>query len=262
MKTILLSILFIFSSVVLDAQGASASQLFSAIEEAEAGKNLVKESRKASNLLVKQLSVTFNPNATQFLSNLVSYQNGLIDRSDNIQYYTENAWSLSGQGFNKLPILNQGNLIYGLVDEVNTLGQQIVEAVQTNNTSGALSLISTLNTKLQNETQTFNRLITRCNNAISIVRTYQVCIRTVDSNGNEVPATDLFGFYGINNTTGAAFYPDNQEGTCFTELPSGSYTFDSFNGYFSGTGSNSLTLSQGLINSEGVIVVDLVYWSE
>jgi len=262
MKKITFFLFILLGSLVSKAQGPAAEQLNFAIEESETGKLYVKESRKASNQLVKQLTVTLNPNPTQFFNNLMLNQNSLIDNADNIQYFVENGWNYSGQGFNKQPIITQANLIYNLVDEVNLLGQQIVTAVQANNTTTALNLIAVLNTKLQNETQTFNRIITRTKNAISLVRTYQVYVRTVDSNGNEVPPSDLFGFYAINNANGEAFYPDNQEGTCFTGLSSGTYTFGAFNGYFSGASSNTITLSESLLNADGIIVVDLVYWSE
>jgi len=86
-----------------------------------------------------------------------------------------------------------------------------VDAVNSNNTQTALTLITTLNQKLQNQTQALNRIKTRCNNAISMFRTYEVCVRTVNSNGIEVPPSDLFGFYAINDSTGEVFYPDNQE---------------------------------------------------
>jgi uncharacterized HAD superfamily protein len=262
MKHILLTFLLFAGSIGLKAQGAAAQQLFFAIEEAENGKLLVKQSRIASNMLVKQLTVTLNPNTAQFLNSLNLNQNGLIDVADNVHYHTEQAWSLSGQAFNKQQIITQANLIYNLVDEVNGLAQLIVDAVNSNNTQTALTLITTFNQKLQNQTQALNRIKTRCNNAISLVRTYEVCVRTVNSNGIEVPPSDLFGFYAINDSTGEVFYPDNQEGTCFLSLSSGTYTFGAFPGYFSGASSTTVTLNQNLINSNGIVVVDLVYWSE
>jgi hypothetical protein len=262
MKHFLLTFLLLIGSVSLWAQGPAAQQLFLAIEEAETGKLLVKQSRTASNVLVKQLTVTLNPNPSQFLNSISINQNGLIDVADNINFHVENAWNLSGQGFNKQQILTQANLIYNLVDEIQVLAQQVVNAVNANNTQGALTLISTLNLKLQNETQALNRIKTRSNNAISLVRTYEVCVRTVNSNGVEVPPSDLFGFYAINDSTGDVFYPDNQEGTCFSSLSAGTYTFGAFPGYFSGASTATVTLSQNLINQNGIIVIDLVYWSE
>jgi hypothetical protein len=105
-----------------------------------------------------------------------------------------------------------------------------------------------------------NHAITRIQAAIEVIRPYQVCIRTVDNNGNPVAATDLFGFYVVKADTFEQIDPSNQEGTCWT-LPAGTYEFGSYPGYWSGTSYKTLTLSRSL-EVNGVITVDLVYWSE
>ena len=57
------------------------------------------------------------------------------------------------------------------------------------------------------------------------IKLYNVCIQTVDYQGNPVNGSDLHGFWAQNLVTGEYIYPTNQDGNCFENLPAGTYRF-------------------------------------
>lgn len=149
-----------------------------------------------------------------------------------------------------------------LNDNLIFLTNQIVTALNNNSNAIALNYIPQVRAVLTTQSSKSTEIINKINVIKQAVKTYTVCIQTVDNNGNPVAASDLFGFYGFNTATGGYIEPTNQEGTCFENLVPGTYEFDAYDGYFSGTGSTTVTLSDSLVNAEGVILVNLVYWSE
>ncbi|MEL6635314.1 MAG: hypothetical protein AAFW73_19450 [Bacteroidota bacterium] len=96
----------------------------------------------------------------------------------------------------------------------------------------------------------------------AVAQTYDVRIELIYYgqvyNGN----TTLGGFYGINQYRNETFYPGFNGDNVFNNLPGGTYTFGSFDGYFDGTGTTQVTLDPSLIGPDGFIVVQLSYWSE
>lgn len=92
---------------------------------------------------------------------------------------------------------------------------------------------------------------------------YNVRIELVDENtGNPVDPTTLPGYAATNLDTNEIYYPDYYDYNTFEGLPAGTYRFDSYNGYFDGSSSEIVTLSQDLVGPDGYIVVTLQYWSE
>jgi hypothetical protein len=265
MKTIFTSICLLALSLFAtqaSAQGAAVQNINDALVSANHIKETIRDEKKAATTLTKQIVIFNNPNLTQFLNVMDPSHNVIIDETDNIYYFMSLAYAVSPT-FNQVPVQTRLNDIVSVQDNVMLATQQIEDALLAGNNGAALTAISNLVNALNSQLTLINQVITRLNNIKNALpRTYDVCIITVDAQGNEVAASDLFGFYAINNGTGEALYPTNQEGTCFLELPSGNYTFDSFDGYFSGTGSTTVTLSDGLVNADGTIVVSLVYWSE
>ena len=91
---------------------------------------------------------------------------------------------------------------------------------------------------------------------------FDVCIQLVDSQGNPTTSNDIYGYAAYNLQTGTYIYPSGYYDDCFYGLEEGTYRIDSYNGYFCGTSSKTVTLSSDLENEDGVIVVELVLWCE
>jgi hypothetical protein len=118
----------------------------------------------------------------------------------------------------------------------NYLGEQILIAADIINSAGAQKLIA---------------------------QVYNVRITLVTSNGQPVVGSNgLQGYYAIDQATQLAFWPTSQDGLVFEGLPAGTYEFSAYNGYFDGAGSNLVTLNPSMINANGEVIVQLVYWSE
>jgi hypothetical protein len=249
--------------IAAKAQLTVNEQLDNAVFAAENIQQNAQTARAVSDNLALQIVVLNAPDANQFINNIVPALNGTLDEADNTLYWVNEANVQSGN-----QLSTDG--IYDIAIEVQNqqglaldYSNQIVAAIQGGNNTQALSLIASLNAVLDFQQSLANDLITVIEEVrASYQPVYNVCIRIVNNQGQEVPANDLFGYYAFSYATNDYLYPDNQEGTCFTALPEGTYTFDAFDGYFSGAVENTVTLSQSLVNAQGIIVVDLVYWSE
>jgi hypothetical protein len=256
-KSFLILVLTSFSAF---AQTPAVDQLNSANTEANGIKSKVTDARKASNTLTKQLLLAGFPSAVSFESAVSNATNGMQDNVDNIQYHVNQALTLSSNGFSATRILQTANLLNAQIGTIDGIRSQIVAAIQAQNKPLAQQLLPQLNAALSRQTTLANQAITRINQAKDIIRPFQVCVRTVNSQGVPVAASDLFGFYCVKSGSYELIDPSNQEGTCWT-LPAGTFEFGSYPGYFSGTSSKTLTLNRSL-EVNGVITVDLVYWSE
>ena len=117
---------------------------------------------------------------------------------------------------------------------------------------------------LQNNQTTFAKQVaTEVVNTKAVRTSYDVRIELVDEkSGQPVDPTTLPGYAATNLDTNQIYYPSYYDYNEFSNLPAGTYRFDSYNGYFDGSSSAVVTLSSGLEGNDGFIVVTLRYWSE
>ncbi|WP_310554468.1 hypothetical protein [Flavobacterium sp.] len=262
-KTIFYSfVLTLFTLGQIYSQATTQQNLNSAIESAEKIKVDVKTARRAVNQLVKELTILGNPNSNLFNNKMIAQINAVQNNADDVDYLVNEAKNVSALPFSSQEINGLTADLVILNDNLMYLNNQIVTALNNNSNNVALNYVPQVRSVLTSQNNKAIEIINKIDAIKLAVKTYNVCIQTVDNQGNPVAASDLFGFYGENLTTNEGFYPTNQEGTCFENLLPGTYRFDSFDGYFSGTGSAQVTLSDSLVNADGVIVVNLVYWSE
>jgi hypothetical protein len=253
MKKITFLLVAALIAVAGRAQLTVDQQLDNAVFAAENIQQSAQTASSVSDNLALQIVINA-PDANQFYNNIVPTLNATLDEADNAIYWANEARIQSGDAFGIDGVIDIAVEVQNQQGIALDLSNQIKTAVENGNNTGALNLIASLNAVLNFQQSLANDLIS----VIEEIRTnyvpvYNVCIRIVN---------DLFGYYAYNNSTGEYLYTDNQEGTCFTALPAGTYTFDAFDGYFSGAVEVTVTLSQSLVNAQGVIVVDLVYWSE
>jgi hypothetical protein len=246
---------------ILKAQQTPVQLLDQAISESKALKTRVSEARKASNQLSKQVLLAGLASPTAFEASLSSATNRMQDHADNIGSAFQQAHSLSGGAFSLTPLTQSITRIRSQIDVLDAIRNQVVTALQAGNEALAQQNIGLLNTGLSRMNSLSNQMTNQLQSAREIVRPYQVCVQTVNSNGLPVAGSDLFGFYCVPAGTYNLIDATNQEGTCWS-LPAGTYEFGSYPGYFSGTSSSTITLSRSLENEQGVILVKLVYWSE
>jgi hypothetical protein len=243
------------------SQTTAVQSLEQAKVECTGIKTQVTQARKLSNQLSKQLLLPGIPSSVAFESGVSTCTNQMQNHVEALEESVAAALLASGNGFNPGSINQSIQLMVAQIDILDGLRAQIVQAIQAQNKALAQQLIPQFNAALSRQTTLANQTIKKLDKAIDLIRPYQVCVRTVDSNGNPVAASDLFGFYCVKAGTQTLIEPSNQEGTCWT-LPAGTYEFGSYPGYFSGTSSNTVTLTRSLENADGQVLVDLVYWSE
>lgn len=248
------------------AQSVAEQNLNSAIQSAENVQQEVVVARKTVNQLVKQLTILNNPNAILFEDKMSYHVNSVLNNSDEIQSYVAYAQTNSSIPFSTTSIVNNANELVNQNDIIMDLTAQIKTAITANNYTLALSYIQPIRTALSRQFNKSGAIITAIEAIKISIKTYNVCITPIDNNGNAT--TYNAGFYAQNLTTGAYYYPGNPNdqdygyGNCFYNLPPGTYTFGSFQDYFCGTSSNTITLSDILLNEENTIEVVLTVWCE
>lgn len=263
MRKIIFTVVFLTTLFLGQVFGQNAKQnLDNAIESTNIIRQGVISAEKAVSQLAKEIVVYGTPNAALFTSKMVDQINGVQNNADDTDYYVNEARNVSVIPFNiQLVTVLTADLV-SLNDELIGLNAQIEEALNANNNSIALNLLPQVKSVLLAQDAKSVAIIEVINVIKQTTKVFKVCVQTVDYQGNLVSGSDLHGFWAQNLTTGEYIYPTDQEGTCFENLPAGTYRFDSFDGYWSGTSSTEVTLTESLENQDGVIIVNLVYWSE
>lgn len=246
------------------AQNNTQQYLDNAIQTAE---NIPQDVQNASNAidrLVYELNIAGNPDADAFYNSLFILVNHVQNNADDIDYFMGLAQNESTVSFSTAPVNGLTAQLVVLNDDVIGLTGQIKDAVLENRYNDANSLIPNLRNTIAAQSGTADNIISEIKAIKQITTIYTVEIHLVDAQGQPTYTNDLHGYYAYNQMTGEYLYPEDERdyssNTFFLEA--GTYTFDSFNGYWSGTGSNTVTLSNELVNEDGVIVVELVLWSE
>lgn len=249
------------------AQSVAEQNLNAAIQSAENVQQEITVARKAVNQLVKQLTILNNPNVALFETKMTNHVNAVLNHSDDIQYFIGLAQTNSTVPFSSTTIITAANELVYQNDLLMSLKDNIINVINANNTPLALSFIQPIRTSLNKQFNKAGSMITQIESIKNSIRTYTVCLKLVDSQGNQ--AIDG-GFGAQNTTTGVVYYPgdpnaqDYGYGNCFVNLPAGTYHFYSYpsQGSLCGTGSQIVTLAPSLVTTDGSIVVTLVTWCE
>ncbi|MHA7057700.1 hypothetical protein ACWGOQ_0010805 [Aquimarina sp. M1] len=92
---------------------------------------------------------------------------------------------------------------------------------------------------------------------------FDVVIKLIDEwSGQEIPANTLPGYGATNLETGEVYFDSRYEVGLFESLPTGTYRFDTRDGYFDGASSAIIEVNSENETPEGWIEVILKYWSE
>ncbi len=263
MKKIIFYVIIMTTLVYGQSNAQTAQQyLNSAIQSEENIREGVITAKNAVNQLTKEIVVIGNPNVVLFHDKMFDQVNSVQNNVDDTDYYVNEAKNVSVIPFTTQAINNLTAELINLNDELIGLTYQIEDAMSNNNNNATLSYLSQVANVLNAQDNKAVEVINAIESLKQTIKLYNVCVQTVDYEGNPVSGSDLHGFWAQNLTTGEYIYPTNQDGNCFENLPAGTYRFDSYDGYWSGTSSTDVTLSESLENSEGIIIVNLTYWSE
>ncbi|MNJ89013.1 hypothetical protein D3C87_65740 [compost metagenome] len=246
------------------AQNNTQQYLDNAIQTAE---NIPQDVQNASNAidrLVYEVNISGTPDAHAFYSSLFVLINHVQNNADDIDYFMGLAENESTIPFSVAPVTALTAQLVVFNDDVIGLTYQIKDAVVENRYNDANSLIPSLRNALAAQSATSGDIITLIEGIKQVTTIYTVEIHLVDSEGNPTSTNDLNGYYTYNHATNQYIYPEDERdySSNIFLLPAGTYTFDSFNGHWSGTNSNTVTLSNAFVNEDGVIIVELILWSE
>jgi hypothetical protein len=263
MRKIIFTVVVLATLAFGQTFGQTAQQnLDFAIEATTNIRQDVVTAEKAVNQLAKEIVVLGTPNASLFNSKMFDQINGVQNNVDDTDYYVNLAKDASVIPFTVQTVINLTADLINLNDELIGLTNQIDEALGANNNNAALNLLPQVKSVLEAQDNKAVEVINAIASLQQAIKLFKVCIQTVDYQGNPVSGSDLHGFWAQNLTTGEYIYPTNQDGNCFEDLVPGNYRFDSYDGYWSGTSSKDVTLSKSLENQDGIIIVNLTYWSE
>lgn len=256
--------LMLATSSISFAQNNTQQYLDNAIQTAE---NIPQDVQNASNAidrLVYEVNISGTPDAGAFYTDLFVLINHVQNNADDIDYFMSLASNESTVPFSAAPVTALTAQLVVFNDDVIGLTYQIQEAVVENRYADANALIPSLRNAIASQAATANDILTLIEGIKQETLIYTVKIHLVDSEGNPTTTNDLHGYYAYDHATQTYLYPEDERdySSNVFMLPAGTYTFDSFNGYWSGTNSHTVTLSNALVSEDGVIIVELVLWSE
>jgi hypothetical protein len=201
-----------------------------------------------------------NPNVSGYLA-VMNARMATIDAATDVIVDNANAALLKNPGIDISDILVWAADIDARISLISTQSQNLATAIGQNNRQAAQAANVATRTYLNEQISIANDIIYSAQQQKLVAQYYNVRISLVNPNGTPVGSNGLQGYYAT-DATGGYVFPTSQDGLVFEALPGGTYTFSAINGYFDGAGSNTVTLAPSMINSNGEVIVELIYWSE
>ncbi|SEB44928.1 hypothetical protein SAMN04489761_0785 [Tenacibaculum sp. MAR_2009_124] len=156
--------------------------------------------------------------------------------------------------------------VQGARFQANTNAIALVKAIENNNANVAYQLNRSLRSNFNTILNYSKQLQTEIESLKAAPKVYNIRIELVDYRTGAPVTSDAIDGYGATNvTTNRNYYSEYRQGEprdVILGVPEGTYRFDGRDGYFDGTTSTTLTLSDSLVEPDGFIVVTLSYWYE
>ncbi|CAM1367644.1 conserved exported hypothetical protein [Tenacibaculum litopenaei] len=259
--------LFLSVNITAFAQQTTDAALSEMQSKAKATEVKVGEAKQTLKTLLVAYFVTNNPTPnTNGFKTAINGQLQAIDQLAQAQYDA----LYKAEGFNgNLDVSNAEDFI----QEIESASYQskrkvtaLVTAIQNNDKQTAQTVSTALKGQLEMIIQYSEEAFDEAENLKAVPEIFKVRILLVDErSGQSVPANTIRG-YGATDTKSNKFYqtgerqgdPVNE----FKALPAGTYRFDGMDGYFDGTGSKVVSLSNSMVQADGYIYITLTYWSE
>lgn len=263
MKKLLLSLIAVLTLVTASqAQTTYLQDLDQVISLAEDCRGYARNTREAlRNLAVQYFQLgNPNPNVAAYLTVMDVNMAALESAQDDITMYANFA-KQKNPAIDVSDILIWASELEAREDYVRIQSANLANAIAVNNVPAARAANNLIRGYLSEQIAISNDIIVSAEAQKLVPQVYNVRIVLVNSLGQPVGANGLQGYYGV-DPLGNYIWPTNQEGDLFEGLSAGTYTFDAIDGYFDGASSTTVTLSPALVNANGEVVVNLVYWSE
>lgn len=201
-----------------------------------------------------------NPNVSAYLA-VMDLNMGLLESAqDDIFWYAGQA-KLKNPAIDVTDIQAWASQLEAREDYVRIQSTNLANAIAANNVPAARAANNLIRGYLTEQIAISNDIIASAEAQKLIPQVYNVRIVLVNAQGQPVGSNGLQGYYGV-DPLGNYIWPTNQEGDLFEGLSAGTYTFDAIDGYFDGASSATVTLTPALVNANGEVIVNLVYWSE
>ncbi len=232
------------------------------IDFANAARNNAKTARTAANDLAVLYFQLNDDNISGYIQVIINEMNQLESNTDEINFFIQSAAS-QNSNIDPTNIQSWAGQMEGLGDDVTNKAFALEQLIQTGQRSAARAKFRSLKADLNQIISLAKQVRDEAKFWKTIAQTYDVRIELIYYGQVYNGSTTLGGFYAYNQDLDEYFYPTQTlEDKTFIDLPGGTYTFGSFDGYFDGTNTVDVTLNSNLEGSDGFIVIQLNYWSE
>lgn len=262
-STLTLAILCLFlTSQTISLQASAIDDLNEVITFANQAKNNAKAARTAAaDLAVVYFQMNDN-NVGGFIAQIYNEMSELEEASDEIIFYIQQAAN-QNPAIDPSDIADWASELEGLEDQVNNEAQNLLQLINAGQRSAARASYRQLRSYLNQQISIAKQIRLEAIALKSVAQIYNVRIELLYNGQVYNGSTTLGGYYAYNQDLNQYFYPDYYgDDNQFLNLPAGTYTFGSYDGYFDGTNSVTLTLDPSLQGADGFVVVQLNYWSE
>ncbi len=242
-------------------QATAIEDLDQVIFFANQAKNNAKDAREAARDLAILYFQMNDDNIDGYIQVIFNEMGELEEASDEIIFYINRAAS-QNPNIDPSDIQDWASHLEGLEDQVLNEASNLQTLIANGQRSEARASYRHLRSLLRQQIDLANEIVAEANELKLLPPVYNVRIELIYNGQVYNGSTTLGGFYAFNQDLQEYFYPDYIEDNLFNDLPAGTYTFGSYDGYFDGTGTTEVTLDPALIGQDGFIVVQLSYWSE
>lgn len=202
-----------------------------------------------------------NPNVLGYLAGMNANMN-IVENAMDVVVTKANSALLKNSAIDITDLLAWAAAIDLRAGNVRTQSQLLADAIGQNNRQAAQQANIATRNLLGEQILICADIITSAQSQKLIGQVYNVRIELVNSNAQVLPNYLQGNYFATDQATQQTIWPSSQDGLVFEGLPAGTYLFGAINGYFDGAGSNLVTLSPSMINANGEVIVQLLYWSE
>lgn len=254
--------LFLANPMLTTVSATAIDDLDEVITYANQAKSNAITARSAAKDIAKLYFQLNNTNVAGEVAVILNEMQDLEEASDEIIYFAQSA-------ANQNPAIDPDNLIdwasdlEGLGDFVEIEAVNLKNLIEANQRAAARAAYRKLRNLLNQQIALAKQIRLEAIALKAVAQTYNVSIELLYGGSVYTGSTTLGGFYAYNEDLQQYFYPtQSYDDNKFLDLPGGTYTFGSYDGYFDGTNSVTVTLDPNAVGSDGFIVVQLSYWSE
>lgn len=207
-----------------------------------------------------------SPNLAGFNAQIYNMQtNGVQVHAEDLIYSAQQANQMN-PSLDVTAIISYANQVIDLYETISEEAQDLNYFVQSENDQAVQNSIQAISQAANAQVDLAQDILVEAENLLAELNaTYDIRVRLQDHWGNiyAYNQTGLQGVYAQNTATGQYIYPGQGDLSGeLTNLPNGTYIIGSYDGYWDGAGTTTITLSNETVGSDGYIVVTLSYWSE